>query len=313
MIGKLETVIVVVCPGQGSQRPGFLTPWLAEPQYLDHLAALSESAGVDLVAHGTTSDADTIRDTAIAQPLIVAAGILTFAALTAGGRRNGISGIAGHSVGEITAAAGAGVLTDADAMEFVRERGDAMARAAAEKHTGMSAVIGADETELRNQLDALGLFVAHVNSSGQIVAAGAVEALATLAENPPARARVIPLEVAGAFHTSYMNSAVPHLTEVASHLTPQNPTLALWTNHDGSRITDGAEFVRLLVHQVSSPARWDLDMKSFAEAGITGMIELCPGGTLVGLAKRELKGIPTVALKTPEDLPAAYELIDTAA
>lgn len=280
---------------------------------MEHLVALSDAAGIDLVAHGTTSDADTIRDTAIAQPLIVAAGILTFAALTAGGRGEAVGGIAGHSVGEITAAAGAEVVTDSEAMAFVRERGDAMARAAAETETGMSAVIGADETELRARLDELGLFIAHVNSAGQIVAAGAKAALADLAENPPARSRVIPLEVAGAFHTSYMDSAVPHLTQVAAQLKPHNPTRALWTNHDGSRVTDGSEFVRLLVHQVSSPARWDLDMKSFAEAGITGMIELCPGGTLVGLAKRELKGIPAVALKTPDDLPAAYDLIDSAA
>src|SRR5690349_1956129 len=147
-LDRLESVIVVVCPGQGSQTPGFLAPWLADPASAERLAGYSEAAGVDLATHGTVSDADTIRDTAIAQPLIVAAGLLTLERLLADGRRDRIGGIAGHSVGEITAAAGAGVLRDADAMHFVAERGRAMADAAALAPTGMSAVLGGDESAL---------------------------------------------------------------------------------------------------------------------------------------------------------------------
>jgi [acyl-carrier-protein] S-malonyltransferase len=312
-IGRLETVIVIVCPGQGSQTPGFLGPWLSESSFRDQLSDISEAVGIDLVAHGTVSDADTIRDTAVAQPLIVSAGLLTLSALLADGRRDRIGGIAGHSVGELTAAAGAGVLSATDAVAFVRERGTAMARAAAEAQTGMSAVIGADEIELLARLDELGLSPANYNGAGQIVVAGAVDALAQLAENPPARARVIPLQVAGAFHTRYMASAVPVLDEFAATLTTSDPMLRLWTNKDGSEVTDGAEFLRLLVGQVSSPVRWDLDMKAFEEAGVTGLIELAPAGALVGLAKRGLKGVPTVAIKTPDDLPAAFDLIDQAA
>ena len=306
-------MIVIVCPGQGSQTPGFLDPWLSESSFRDQLTGISDAVGIDLVAHGTVSDADTIRDTAIAQPLIVSAGLLTLSALFADGRRDRVGGIAGHSVGELTAAAGAGVLSETDAVAFVRERGAAMARAAAEAQTGMSAVIGADETELLARLDELGLSPANYNGSGQIVVAGALDALAQLAENPPARARVIPLQVAGAFHTRYMASAVPALEQFASTLTTNDPTLRLWTNKDGSEVTDGAEFLRLLVGQVSSPVRWDLDMKAFEEAGVTGLIEVAPAGALVGLAKRGLKGVPTVAIKTPDDLPAAFDLIDQAA
>jgi len=306
-------VIVIVCPGQGSQTPGFLDPWLSESSFRDQLTGISDAVGIDLVAHGTVSDADTIRDTAIAQPLIVSAGLLTLSALFADGRRDRVGGIAGHSVGELTAAAGAGVLSETDAVAFVRERGAAMARAAAEAQTGMSAVIGADETELLARLDELGLSPANYNGGGQIVVAGALDALAQLAENPPARARVIPLQVAGAFHTRYMASAVPALEQFASTLTTNDPTLRLWTNKDGSEVTDGAEFLRLLVGQVSSPVRWDLDMKAFEEAGVTGLIEVAPAGALVGLAKRGLKGVPTVAIKTPDDLPAAFDLIDQAA
>jgi [acyl-carrier-protein] S-malonyltransferase len=188
-----------------------------------------------------------------------------------------------------------------------------MARAAAEERTGMSAVIGADEDELLAKLDALGLSPANYNGGGQIVVAGDLDALAKLAEEPPARARVIPLQVAGAFHTRYMASAVPALEEFAATLATNDPTLRLWTNKDGSEVTDGAEFLRLLVGQVSSPVRWDLDMAAFQEAGVTGIIEVAPAGALVGLAKRGLKGVPAVAVKTPDDLPAAFELIDQAA
>lgn len=306
-------MIVIVCPGQGSQTPGFLDPWLSESSFRDQLTGISDAVGIDLVAHGTVSDADTIRDTAVAQPLIVSAGLLTLSALFADGRRDRVGGIAGHSVGELTAAAGAGVLTETDAVAFVRERGAAMARAAAEVKTGMSAVVGADEAELLARLDELGLSPANYNGGGQIVVAGALDALAQLAENPPARARVIPLQVAGAFHTRYMAPAVPALEAFAATLTTNDPTLRLWTNKDGSEVTDGAEFLRLLVGQVSSPVRWDLDMKAFEAAGVTGLIEVAPAGALVGLAKRGLKGVPTVAIKTPDDLPAAFDLIDQAA
>ena len=303
-------MIVIVCPGQGSQTPGFLAPWLAEARFEEHLERLSDAAGLDLLTHGTTSDADTIRDTAVAQPLIVAAGLLTLGALLAGSSRNRVGGIAGHSVGEITAAAGAGVLSEKDAMTFVSARGRAMATAAALTPTGMSAVIGADETELLAQLETLGLSPANFNGAGQIVVAGEPAALAELGANPPARARVIPLQVAGAFHTGYMRPAVESLTALATTISTADPSLALWTNRDGRQVDSGREFLDLLVGQVSSPVRWDLCMDAFSGAGVTGIIELAPAGTLTGLAKRGLKGVPTVAVKTPDDLAAAHELLN---
>ncbi|GLU90136.1 MULTISPECIES: ACP S-malonyltransferase [Agromyces] len=302
-------MIVVVCPGQGSQTPGFLTPWLEDPARAARLAELSAAADLDLAEHGTVSDAETIRDTKVAQPLIVAAGILTLEALFDGGRATGAGGIAGHSVGEITAAAGSGVLDASEAMRFVAARGRAMADAAAEVATGMSAVLGGDEQELLARLAELGLEPANYNGGGQIVVAGALDALEQLKAEPPAGTRVIPLQVAGAFHTRYMRPAVDRLAEVAATLSPADPVLPLWTNRDGSRVESGAAFVELLVGQVSSPVRWDLDMAAFADAGVTGIIELAPAGALVGLAKRGLKGVPTVAVKTPDDLAAAAELI----
>jgi [acyl-carrier-protein] S-malonyltransferase len=305
--------VVIVAPGQGSQTPGFLEPWLADARYAEHLDVLSEAAGVDLAAHGTTSDADTIRDTAVAQPLIVGASLLSLAAVLDGGRIDRIAGIAGHSVGELAAASGAGILSEQDAMKLVATRGAAMASAAAEVATGMSAVIGADETELLAKLDELGLQPANFNGGGQIVVAGELPALEALKAAPPAGARVIPLQVAGAFHTRYMGSAVEALRAAAADVATSDPVTTIWTNKSGSTVSDGALFLDLIVGQVASPVRWDLTMEAFAAAGVTGLIELAPAGALVGLAKRGLKGLPTVAVKTPSDLAAAHELIDGAA
>lgn len=306
-------MIVVVCPGQGSQTPGFLEPWIADAESKALLETLSESAGVDLLKHGTVSDADTIRDTSIAQPLIVAAGILTLNALAETDHLSKTSGIAGHSVGEFTAAAGAGVLDATDAVRLVGIRGRAMADAAALVPTGMSAVIGGDEAEIVALLNEIGLFPANYNGGGQLVVAGELSALAKLSENPPAGTRIIPLQVAGAFHTNYMRDAVETLREAAETVNTADPIKTLWTNKDGSIVTKGHDFRELLIGQVSSPVRWDKCMESFAVAGVSGIIELAPAGALVGLAKRGLKGIPTVAVKTPEDLVTARELIDSLA
>ncbi|MGV8896057.1 MAG: ACP S-malonyltransferase [Rhodoglobus sp.] len=303
-------MIVIVAPGQGSQTPGFLDPWLAEQRFRDQLGAISDAVGIDLIAHGTTSDADTIRDTRVAQPLIVAAGLLTASALLADGRREKVGGVAGHSVGEITAAAVSGILSENDAVAFVRERGQAMADAAALEPTGMSAVLGGDEVALLERLAELGLQPANFNGGGQVVVAGAMPALAEFAANPLAGTRVIPLQVAGAFHTRYMQPAVGRLELFAGGLEKNDPTIPIWTNRDGSRINSGSHFVELMVGQVSSPVRWDMSMAALAAAGVTGIIELAPAGALVGLAKRALKGIPSVAVKTPDDLPAAFAMID---
>jgi len=306
-------MIIVVCPGQGSQTPGFLEPWIADSGSRALLESLSEAAGVDLIKHGTVSDADTIRDTQIAQPLIVAAGILTLDALADTDHLTKTGGIAGHSVGEFTAAAGAGVLDAHDAVRLVGLRGRAMAEAAEQVSTGMSAVIGGDETEIARRIAELGLYAANYNGGGQLVVAGELNSLATMAETPPAGSRVIPLQVAGAFHTPYMESAVAELSAAALTVNNSDPRRKLWTNRDGSLVTNGRAFLDLMVGQVSSPVRWDMCMDSFSAAGVTGIIEVTPAGALVGLAKRALKGVPTVAIKSPDDLTTARELIDSLA
>jgi [acyl-carrier-protein] S-malonyltransferase len=303
-------VLAIVCPGQGSQTPGFLTPWLEIPAVRARLEALSEVAGLDLVAHGTTSDAETIKDTAVAQPLIVAAGLASVPALFPDTDPTSLVDVtAGHSVGEITAAAFAGVLADADAMAFVRERGRGMAAASAVTPTGMSAVLGGDPDEVAATLERHGLTAANANGAGQVVAAGTLEQLAALTADPPARARVIPLQVAGAFHTTHMAPAVEALGRQAEGFTTSAPTFAVVSNADGAVVRDGAEVLSRLVNQVSNPVRWDLCMETLADLGVTGLIELPPAGTLVGLAKRGLKGVETLALKTPDDLEAAQRML----
>ncbi|GAA1512594.1 ACP S-malonyltransferase [Streptomyces albidochromogenes] len=300
-------MLVLVAPGQGAQTPGFLTPWLDLPGAADRLAAWSDAIGLDLVHYGTQADADAIRDTAVAQPLLVAAGLLSAAALDA---RAEVSAVAGHSVGEITAAAYAGVLTEEAALGFVRTRGLGMAEAAAVTETGMSALLGGDAEVVVPHLEKLGLTPANVNGAGQIVAAGTMEQLAALAQDKPEGVRrVVELKVAGAFHTHHMAPAVTELGKAAQDLVVSDPAVTYVSNADGRTVSTGPDVVARLVSQVSSPVRWDLCMETLAELGTTALIEVCPGGTLTGLAKRAMPGVKTLALKTPDDLDAARALI----
>jgi [acyl-carrier-protein] S-malonyltransferase len=273
---------------------------------------MQEASGIDLVAHGTISDADTIRDTAVAQPLIVGAGVAALNALLDGrsAAEGGISGVAGHSVGEITAAVVSGVFDSETGIKFVNERGRAMAKAAALELTTMAAVLGGEQTDVEAKLAELELEPANYNGSGQIVAAGSAAAIAELQANPLAGTRVIPLQVAGAFHTRFMKPAVDVLSSYSRTIQINNPSLSLWSNNGGRLITSGSEFVDLMVNQVSSPVRWDLCMQAMVNAGVTAIIELAPAGTLVGLAKRAMPGVETLAVKTPENLEAALSLIN---
>ncbi|MFE1922987.1 ACP S-malonyltransferase [Streptomyces asoensis] len=299
-------MLVLVAPGQGAQTPGFLTPWLELPGAADRVAAWSDAIGLDLAHYGTQADADEIRDTAVAQPLLVAAGILSAAALG-----DVVPGaVAGHSVGEFTAATFAGVLDDTAALTLVRTRGLAMADAAAITETGMSALLGGDPDVSVAHLEKLGLTPANINGAGQIVAAGTLEQLAALNEDKPEGVRkVVPLKVAGAFHTRHMAPAVEALAKAAADLAPADPKVRYVSNRDGQAVATGAEILERMVGQVANPVRWDLCMETFKELGVTALVEVSPGGTLVGLAKRALPGVKTLALKTPDDLDAARELI----
>ena len=302
--------IVVTFPGQGSQKPGFLAPWLDAPQHRTTLERLSEASGIDLIAHGTESDAETIRDTAIAQPLIVAAGIVVWDALRErlGDRLDGTM-VAGHSVGEIAAAYAAGVFDAPTAIRFVARRANLMAADAAKTVTSMSAVLGGDADEIVARLDALDLEAANFNGAGQIVAAGEPAALEALKAEPPAGARIIPLKVAGAFHTRWMRDAHDALAADAGTFAVADPLRPLLTNRDGSVVASGADYRALLIDQVNRPVRWDRCMDAIAAAGTTGLVEAAPAGTLTGLAKRALKGIALVNLNSPADLDSAAELL----
>lgn len=311
---RLFHVLAILCPGQGSQSPGFLTPWMEMPGVEARVEQLSAEAGLDLKLHGTRSDAMTIRDTAIAQPLIVAAGLALAPLLV--GEEDGSTSlgevadmVAGHSVGELTAAAVAGVFSPAQAMRLVQVRGQAMAAAAALRETSMSAVLGGRPEEVTALLDTLGLTPANINGAGQVVAAGTREQLAELAANPPARAKVIPLDVAGAFHTEWMRPAAAALEAAAADLVVADARVPVLSNNAGQPVQDGSEVLRLIVGQVTRPVRWDKVMETLLAAGVTGVVELTPAGALAGLAKRAMKGVECVAVKSPEDLEAARALI----
>lgn len=307
-------MLAIVAPGQGAQTPGFLEPWLELPGFADRLSTWSQIAGLDLAELGTKGDADQIRDTAVAQPLLVAAGLAALGELVgspadADPTAPGAGVLAGHSVGEITAAAAAGALSAQAAMTFVAARGRAMAKASAVTATGMTAVLGGDREAVLAKLAKHGLTPANDNGAGQIVAAGTMAQLEALAGDGPEKARLIPLSVAGAFHTVHMAPAVATLAELAGSLSTADPATTLLSNVDGAAVATGAEVLSRLVNQVSNPVRWDLCMTAMTDLGVTGIIELLPGGTLVGLAKRGMRGVASIAVKTPEDLDAARELL----
>src|SRR6516165_9834716 len=310
-------MLVIAAPGQGAQAPGFLAPWLDLPGVADRLAAWSDLAGCDLIACGTTAGAEEITDTAIAQPLLVAAAIAIAASLGGGAEPSaGLDHIrrqadiaAGHSVGELAAGAIAGVLDPEDAMRLVGVRGRAMAKAAAAEATGMTAILGGDQDEVLAALGAHGLTPANVNGAGQIVAAGTMAQLEELAARPPAGARLRSLAVAGAFHTTHMAPAVDALREAAASVTVRDPRMVLLSNADGAPVSTGRDWLERIVTQVSTPVRWDLCMRTMSGLGASALIELPPGGTLAGLARRALPQLARVALKTPGDLDAARALL----
>lgn len=302
-------MLAIVAPGQGSQTSGMLQAWLEDRKSRELVASLSEAAELDLAMLGTTADTETITDTAIAQPLIVTASLLAATTLFGSLPVTSAGVVAGHSVGELAALAVAGVLSTTEAVTLAARRGTAMGKAAAITRTSMSAVVGGERDDVLAAIAASGASPANVNSAAQIVAAGTPEQLAQLAENPPARARVIPLQVAGAFHTHHMEPARLEFAEIAARLAPRDPVLPLLSNRDGAVVASGGDAIARLVSQITSPVRWDSCMSRMAELGVTGIIELASGGVLTGLAKRELK-IPAVAITSPEDLVTARELME---
>jgi [acyl-carrier-protein] S-malonyltransferase len=297
-------VLIITAPGQGAQTPGFLSPWLELPGVADQIGAWSELVGRDLVKLGTTGTAEEITDTSVAQPLLVAA------ALAAAGLLPGEpDAVAGHSVGELGAGVIAGVISAADAMRLVRVRGEAMAEACDDERTGMTAVLGGDENAVLAAIEAAGLTPANVNGAGQIVAGGTLAQLEAFAASPPEKARLRPLPVAGAFHTRHMAPAVSALAAAAAGVAAKDPAFPLLSNADGAAVTSGTAWVERIVAQVAAPVRWDQCMATMAGIGVTAMLELPPAGTLTGLAKRGLRGVETLALKTPDQLDAARDLI----
>lgn len=297
-------MLAIIAPGQGAQTPGMLAPWIEDASSKSLLIQWSDAIGLDLIHLGVHADGEEIKDTANAQPLIVAAGLLSARALGASGK---FSFIAGHSVGEITAAAIAGVLTPLDAMKLVCIRGEQMAKAAAITPAGMSAVLGGDREIVLKAIADAGLVAANDNGGGQIVAAGDLAALATLA---PEGARVRALAVAGAFHTSYMQPAVEPMRALAAQMEVSDANVGVISNQDGAVLTSGREILDRIVNQISNPVRWDLCMQTLSEQGVTGVVEVAPAGTLVGLIKRAVPTIEQCAFKSPTDVEAAQAFVD---
>ncbi|HXO49306.1 MAG TPA: ACP S-malonyltransferase [Mycobacterium sp.] len=302
-------MIALLAPGQGSQTEGMLSPWLELPGAADRLTSWSTASGLDLSRLGTTASTEEITNTAIAQPLIVAATLLAHQELTTRGllADNEVV-VAGHSVGEIAAYAIAGVISADDAVALAATRGAEMAKACADEPTGMSAVLGGDETEVLARLEQLDLVAANRNAAGQIVAAGRLSALDKLAEDPPEKARVRALGVAGAFHTEFMASALDGYAAAVQNVATSEPTAVLLSNRDGQPVSSAADAMEKLVAQLTRPVRWDLCSETLRQRSVTAIVEFPPAGALSGIAKRELRGVPTRAVKTPADLDGLTEL-----
>ena len=296
-------MLAIIAPGQGSQTPGMLNSWIQDPSLKELLINWSAAIGLDLLHLGTVADAEEIKDTANAQPLIVAASLLGAHAL---GMKN-CTVTSGHSVGELAAAALSGAISESDALTLVRTRGLEMAKAASASPSGMSAVLGGDRAEVLAAISALNLVAANDNGAGQIVAAGDLQALSLLNENPPTGARVRALAVAGAFHTQFMQPAVEPLRSLASTISTHPVLIQVISNKDGQVVTEGSEVLSRIVNQIANPVRWDLCMETLKSLGVTGVIELPPAGTLIGLLKRAASEIETFALKSADDLEAARE------
>ena len=296
-------MLAIIAPGQGSQTPGMLNSWIADPLLKELLISWSDAIGLDLVRLGTVADADEIKDTANAQPLIVATSLLGAHAL--GIKKFAVT--SGHSVGELAAAALSGAISEADALRIVRARGIEMAKTASARPAGMSAILGGDRKEVLFAITIRKLVAANDNGAGQIVAAGDLKALAELAENPPTGVRVRALAVAGAFHTGYMQPAVEPLRALVSTIATHPVSIQVISNKDGRVIAGAFEVLDRIVDQIANPVRWDLCMETMKSIGITGVIELPPAGTLVGLLKRAASEIETFALKSADDLDAARE------
>jgi [acyl-carrier-protein] S-malonyltransferase len=302
-------VLALLAPGQGSQTPGMLATWLELPGAAERVAAWSELIGLDIARLGTTATAEEITDTAVTQPLVVATTLLAHEELAKRGLLSGADLLtAGHSIGEIAAYVIAGVLSADDAVSLAATRGSEMAKACAVEPTGMAAVLGGDESEVLGRLEALDLIPANRNAAGQVVAAGALSALDKLAEDPPAKARVRKLATAGAFHTHYMGSALDGYSAAADGVATGEPTATLLSNADGQPVASAADAMSKLVAQLTRPVRWDLCTETMRRREVTAVIEFPPAGTLVGIAKRELRGVPTYAVKTPADLDGLAEL-----
>jgi [acyl-carrier-protein] S-malonyltransferase len=301
-------VLAILAPGQGSQKPGFLTPWIEDPSAEARLREWSEIIDLDLVRLGTTAEQDEITDTANTQPLLVAAGLLAAERLLTGDLAEADLVVAGHSVGELTALAIAGVLTPEAAVRLAAVRGREMAAACNIEPTTMAAVLGGVEEDVLTAIESAGAWPANRNGAGQIVAAGPVAAIEKLTQNPPEKARIIPLKVAGAFHTPHMAPAQEALEAVAAEIETADPVRTLLSNRDGKAVASGKTALQQIVAQVTSPVRWDACMSTLGELGVTAVIELPPAGTLTGLAKRALKGVERVNVNTPEDLAAATGL-----
>ena len=289
----------LLTPGQGSQFPRMLRPWLRDPHAVDLLRSWSRTADVDLVHLGTKAGTEEIARTENAQPLLVAQALLLRDLLPLTTTR---WIMAGHSVGELAAAAFAGALAPEDAVSLARARGMAMAQACSLAPTTMAAVIGGTPESIVSRLHEIGLTAANYNGAGQVVAAGLIENVNRLKQDPPKGTKVHQLSVAGAFHTSYMKPARAEFERAADRIRFHDVTHPLLSNLDGRLVTNGVEIRERLIAQLTVPVRWDLCLTTLGTFSPELVVAAPPGRVMTGLMTRRFPDLRTLCVQTPKDL-----------
>ena len=303
-------MLAVVAPGQGSQSVGMLSPWVTDSKDKELVDSWSSLISVDLLKLGQSGNSEEIKSTDNAQLLIFITSILSSLNLDLKNAKDQSIIFAGHSVGEFAAYSIAGTFEVDQALKIVARRGQSMLAATnAFSKTGMSAVLGGNNDEVISYLREFNLIPANINSNGQIIAAGTLENLDRLANTPPAGTRVRPLEVSAAFHTKYMEPAISRFKEIFRDLNTNSPSQIILSNKNGEELNKSTDIIENLINQVISPVRWDLCQAKMVELGVTGMLELAPGGTLCGIAKKEIPSVETFAIKSPEDIQSANDFI----
>lgn len=303
-------MLAIIAPGQGSQSQKMLENWLTDEKIKNYVDEISKALNFDFAYYGISAKEEEINQTQNTQPLLVLNALISFDKLNLNSLQSKRMVFAGHSVGEIVSYCLSGIISKSDALKISILRGKSMSNNLDyQNKTGMAAILGETDSSLTNLIDSFDLQIANKNSSQQIVVGGLIENINNLIDSKPNGIRIIKLSVSAAFHTNFMAKSLQLFQNSIENFDFKDPVNSIISNFDGLEITKGKEAKEKLIGQLTNSVRWDLCQKKFVEMGVTGILELCPGGVLTGISKRENPKIETFAIKNPFDISNANEFI----